>query len=90
VFDEAMTGKAQGQIAGVLSGYDFSPFKTIADIGGGRGHLLQAVLGANPNARGVLFDQPHVVKDSAGIASARLELQGGDFSTIRYPFATPT
>jgi hypothetical protein len=85
IFDEAMTGKAQGQIAGILSGYDFSPFKTIADIGGGRGHLLQAVLGATPNARGVLFDQPHVVKDAAGTASARLELQGGDFFNDTLP-----
>jgi O-methyltransferase domain len=51
IFDEAMTGKAHGQIAGILSGYDFSRFKTIADVGGGRGHLLQAVLGAAPNAQ---------------------------------------
>jgi O-methyltransferase domain len=42
IFDEAMMGKAHGQIAGILAGYDFSPFKTIADIGGGRGHLLHA------------------------------------------------
>jgi len=79
IFDEAMTGKAHGQIAGILAGYDFSPFKTIADIGGGRGHLLKAVLDATPDARGVLFDQPHVVKDATGTTSARLELQGGDF-----------
>jgi hypothetical protein len=85
ILNEAMTGKAQGQIAGILSSYDFSPFKTIADIGGGRGHLLQAVLGATPNARGVLFDQTHVVKDAAGIASAHLELQGGDFFNDTLP-----
>jgi O-methyltransferase domain len=64
-----MKGKAHGQIAGILSTYDFSTFKTVADIGGGRGHLLQAVLNAAPNATGVLFDQPHVVKDLAGTAS---------------------
>jgi hypothetical protein len=79
IFDEAMTGKAHGQIAGILSIYDFSTFKTVADIGGGRGHLLHAVLGAAPNATGVLFDQPHVVEDIAGTASARFKLQGGDF-----------
>ena len=79
IFDEAMRGKAHGQIAGILSTYDFSTFKTVADIGGGRGHLLQAVLDAAPNATGVLFDQPHVVKDLAGTASARFTLQGGDF-----------
>jgi O-methyltransferase domain len=79
MFDEAMTGKAHGQIAGVLANYDFSPFKTIADIGGGRGHLLKAVLEAAPDATGVLFDQQHVIKDAASTVSARLKLQGGDF-----------
>lgn len=79
IFDEAMMGKAHAQIAGILAGYDFSPFKTIADIGGGRGHLLHAVLTGSPNATGVLFDQPHVVKDATCTASERLKVQGGDF-----------
>jgi hypothetical protein len=82
IFDESMTAKAHGQIAGILSGYDFSSFKTIADIGGGRGHLLQAVLGAASNATGVLFDLPQVVEHLAGTASARLRLQAGDFLVI--------
>jgi hypothetical protein len=77
IFDDAMTGKSQGQIAGILATYDFLPFKTIADIGGGRGHLLEAVLNKAPHATGVLFDQPHVVGDVK--ASARMKLQGGDF-----------
>jgi hypothetical protein len=79
IFDQAMTGKAHGQIAGILSNYDFSGFKTIADIGGGRGHLLQAVLGASPDAAGVLFDLPQVIDQISGTASARIKLQGGDF-----------
>ncbi|HUS05106.1 MAG TPA: methyltransferase [Bryobacteraceae bacterium] len=85
LFDEAMTGKAHGQIAGILANYDFSPFQTIADIGGGRGHLLRAILDATPNAAGVLFDQPHVVKDAAGTAPARMQLQGGDFFNDALP-----
>jgi hypothetical protein len=79
IFDDAMTGKAHGQIAGILSSYDFSPFATIADIGGGRGHLLQAVLGAAPNATGILFDLPHVAEQLAATASARFKVQAGDF-----------
>lgn len=79
IFDEAMTGKAHGQIAGILSSYDFSLFNTIADIGGGRGHLLQAVLGAAPNATGVPFDLPNVVEHLAGTASACFKIQAGDF-----------
>jgi hypothetical protein len=79
IFDEAMAAKAHGQVAGVVAAYDFSPFATIADIGGGRGHLLQAVLAGAPRASGVLFDQPHVLQQVSEIASDRLKLQGGDF-----------
>jgi hypothetical protein len=85
LFDEAMTGKAHGQIAGIIANYDFSAFKTIADIGGGQGHLLHAVLNAAPNAKGVLFDQPQVVSRAAAKASSRMEFQGGDFFADSLP-----
>ena len=79
IFNAAMAAKAHGQVAGVLAANDFSGFGTVADIGGGRGHLLRAILEAVPTARGVLFDLPHVVAEAAGIASERLTLQPGDF-----------
>jgi hypothetical protein len=79
IFDEAMTGKAHGHVAGIVAAYDFSRFGAIADIGGGRGHLLQAVLSRAPQASGVLFDLPHVIQQVSGIASERLRLQAGDF-----------
>jgi hypothetical protein len=79
LFDEAMTAKAHGQIAGVLGAYDFSRFGLIGDIGGGRGHLLKAVLARAPQARGVLFDLPHVTDAAADVASERITLQAGDF-----------
>ncbi|HEY9464069.1 MAG TPA: methyltransferase [Vicinamibacterales bacterium] len=89
LFDEAMVGKAAGQIAGVLRSYDFSAFGTIADIGGGRGHLLAAVLQAAPGAHGVLFDQPHVTAaaQAAGMESGRLRVHPGDFFTSALPSA---
>jgi hypothetical protein len=40
---------------------------------------LQAVLDCAPQAKGVLFDLPHVVAEAAGLASERLTLQAGDF-----------
>jgi len=79
IFGEAMTAKAHGHIAGILKTYDFSSFQVIADIGGGRGHLIQAIVAATPTATGVLFDQPHVVREAAGVASERLHVVGGDF-----------
>ena len=81
IFDAAMKSKAQSAISPVLAAYDFSIFGTIADIGGGLGHLIKAVLESAPKLRGVLFDQPRVVERvevDERIAS-RLTLQGGDF-----------
>ena len=57
IFDRAMTSKSQRQINAILRAYDFSAFGSIADIGGGRGHLLRAVLDSAPSATGVLFDR---------------------------------
>jgi hypothetical protein len=87
IFGEAMTAKAQGQIAGIVKTYDFSGCGVIADIGGGRGHLIQAILDATPATSGVLFDQPHVVKEAAVVPSDRLRVVGGDFFNDSLPVA---
>lgn len=79
IFDEGMTSKANLDIAAILRAYDFSGFGSIADIGGGRGHLIKAVLEAVPGSKGILFDQPHVIDAARSISSGRLALQGGDF-----------
>ena len=42
--------KASADIVAVLAAYDFTRFKWITDIAGGRGHLLRAVLAAVPAA----------------------------------------
>ncbi|GIF72579.1 methyltransferase [Asanoa siamensis] len=79
VFDAAMVSKARIQVAGVLAAYDFSDRGTIADIGGGQGHLLRAVLDTAERTRGILFDLPPVIERAAAIASDRLTLRAGDF-----------
>ena len=79
LFDAAMTARSHGQIAAVLGAYDFSGFNRIADVGGGRGHLLERVLASAPRARGVLFDLPHVIGALAPPSSDRISVQGGDF-----------
>lgn len=86
VFDRAMTAKARFDIAAIVGAYDFTPFPTIADIGGGRGHLLQAVLGVAPNARGVLFELPDVAR-RLDIESDRLRVVSGDFFADTLPAA---
>jgi len=84
IFNRAMTSYSHQSIGPVLASYDFSGAKTIADIAGGYGHLLSAVLAANPEANGVLFDLPAVLTgapqmlDSYGVAD-RVQLVEGDF-----------
>ena len=52
IFDGAMTSKSHRDIAAILPAYDFSRFGTIADIAGGRGHLLRAILKGAPKTQG--------------------------------------
>ncbi|MFE3785756.1 methyltransferase, partial [Amycolatopsis sp. NPDC059090] len=84
VFHRAMAEDA-AQVAEVLAEeFDFSAFGTVADIGGGNGTLLAAVLAATPDLRGILFDTelgvaaaPDVLA-GAGV-SDRCETVAGDF-----------
>jgi hypothetical protein len=76
-FDAAMESRAREEIAALVDAFDFTRYGVIADIGGGRGHILAAVLDASPGAKGVLFDQPAVV--AAVEPHPRMSLQGGDF-----------
>jgi hypothetical protein len=84
LFDAAMVGFSQGAIPTLLTSYDFAPFGTIIDVAGGRGHVLAAILKANPRTRGILFDMPHVVEGAKqhlaaeGVAD-RCEVVAGDF-----------
>ena len=57
-YDEGMTAMTLRRIARIVPHYDSSVFTSIADVGGGRGHLLRAVLDRAPSAKGILFDRP--------------------------------
>lgn len=86
IFGAAMTAKALADIGAVVSSYDFSRFRTIADIGGGRGHLLSAIVDAAPEAQGILFDLPAVIETLA-LDSGRLATRPGDFFVDALPAA---
>src|SRR5436305_4208469 len=57
-FDEAMVGIHGALGPALLEAYDFSRFSRIADIGGGTGRLLETLLLAQAEQRGILFEQP--------------------------------
>lgn len=84
IFNQAMTSNSHPQIGAVLAAYDFSGIGTIADIAGGHGHMLGAILQKYPSTKGVLFDLGSVLEGapqmlaSYGVAD-RVQLVEGDF-----------
>jgi DNA-binding transcriptional ArsR family regulator len=67
IFNDAMTSISELAIAPLTAAYDFNPYATIVDVGGGHGRLLAAILDATPHSRGVLFDLPQVVAGAAPV-----------------------
>lgn len=82
-YNAAMDVNASMAQAAVVAAYDFSKFDTVVDVGGGRGALLAGILDANPQARGVLFDLPGVVNETARLQVTRFgdrcKVVAGDF-----------
>ena len=87
VFDEAMTSQNRGDLPALLQAYDFSGFRSFADIGGGQGHLLRGLLEHVPAATGTLFDRPAVVDVVRAHPVERMSIVGGDFFTDALPEA---
>jgi hypothetical protein len=72
LFDQAMEQRAEALSLACVPVLAWPPSGTIADIAGGTGTLLAAVLQAAPDARGILVDLPQVL----GSARPFLERQG--------------
>jgi len=78
----ADTWRTQGKA--MLDRYDFAAARTIVDVGGGSGAMLEAILRANAAAHGVIVEAPAVAPDtrrrirSAGLAR-RCDVIGADF-----------
>jgi hypothetical protein len=83
-FQAAMSERTAAFAPSVAVGYDFSRMQIVADIGGGTGTLLAAILRAHSQLRGILFDRRAAVADgretlrAAGVAN-RSEVIAGDF-----------
>ncbi|GLW63425.1 methyltransferase [Actinomadura rubrobrunea] len=83
-FNRAMAEDARNVAPALVRTHDFGRYRTIADIGGGNGTLMAAILRAVPGLRGVLFDLPAALEDAgrpleeAGVAD-RCEAVSGDF-----------
>ncbi len=91
-FLNAMAGIQAGNFAMLAEKIDFSPYATVADIGGAKGNLVGVLAGRHPHLSGVTFDLPPVQPvandflESLGI-SDRFRSIGGDFFVDELPKA---
>ena len=88
IFDAGMTSLNCYETTAMLDAYDFTGIKVLADIGGGNGSLISAVLARYPNMQGILFDLGHVagrakeLLKAAGLAERCIVIEGSFFESI--------
>ena len=75
IVDAGMSSFHGYETAAMLDVYDFSGVRVLADVGGGNGSLIGAVLQQYPQMRGLLFDLGHVAE------RARRNLKERDLSS---------
>ncbi len=81
VFDDMMAHFPDDRHSAIAAAYDFSGARLIADIGGGNGAALRAILAGKVCADGMLFDRPDVVAHLSHdqLLDGRIVAEGGDF-----------
>jgi len=62
LFHKGMVSFSGTCVGAFLEAYDFSQFHTIADVGGGLGGILRAILKACPKLKGMITELPEVVE----------------------------
>ncbi len=76
-FTEGMTGLSMAALGAIADAWQPPAARTVVDVGGAHGAVLAFVLDKLPDARGILYDLPHVIDSAA--PRARTELVAGDF-----------
>jgi hypothetical protein len=82
-FQAAMTSGSLMAGKAVTAAYDFGGIARLADVGGGHGALLAAILRRYTKMQGVLFDREEIVagvpEDQFAGCEGRIEVEGGSF-----------
>src|ERR1700761_2804254 len=83
-FNRSMSGYSAVMTEPILRAYDFGSIRRLADVGGGHGKLLAAILEQYPEMSGVVYDLPEVVAGATGQehlkrCGDRIELEAGSF-----------
>lgn len=81
-FHGGMTNLASLLSHAVLMNYDFSPFSSIVDVGGGEGTLLRRILDLYSQTKGIVVDLPQsveLVRQQATADASQCSFVAGDF-----------
>ena len=76
-FHASMATRARAEAAAVIDAYDFTTARHVADVGGGNGILLAAILQTAPHLTGVLMDRSAVIPDAASTLRQRRPVLAG-------------
>ena len=84
IFAAYLAGETFAGAGPIVEALDLSGVDRVADIGGGHGGLLAAILQAHPGMRGILFDLPETIIGAKKFLKShgvfdRVTLVGGDF-----------
>ncbi|MET7481203.1 methyltransferase [Streptomyces sp. NPDC005648] len=84
VFNRAMTTSSVQSARDVADLLDLTGSTSVADIGGGQGHVVASLLEKYPSMHGTLLDLPRVVRNAdarlrpGGALADRVDIVGGD------------
>lgn len=83
IFNDAMRDISTIVIKSSLESYPFGKFQSVYDIGGGYGHMVQALLAKYPSMKGLVYDLPEVIDaikaNNPSLDTSRCELKAGSF-----------
>lgn len=91
-FVNAMSGAQAGNFITFATQFDFSPYRTLCDIGGAGAQLSAHVVTHNPHMKSISFDLPPVGPialenvSKMGVAN-KVEIRSGDFFKDPFPKA---
>jgi hypothetical protein len=71
-FGGGMARETRATAAALVAAFDFTPYRTVVDVGGGHGHVLAEILRAAPDCRGILQDR----QEAIAVASDRFAEAG--------------
>lgn len=83
LFNLAIAGYSRELDKAVAHAYDFTPFSSLVDVGGGHGGLVTEILSSCLSLKGILFDKASVIESARESIdpkiSPRIEYVAGDF-----------